>query len=299
MRGAMTRSIKGVFAVLAAAAIVFAASCTTLPQINPDLAQPSKPVVLDGPGRPLSAEQSKAILAKLEQGGKSTGIFERHLALEEQITGSPLTAGLAVLLLWWLGDRFTFRLFPDPLRFLGRWRRMSQLRTTLGVNPHDRRARFELAERLLEGGRPRQAAEVLRPNIEAGDEDAHTAFVMGAALGRTGAHEQAERALALAREEDPRYRAGEIDLELGRQRVARGDWAAAREAHERLLVERPGSVEGRYLLGRALSGMGDEPAARKVRELVRAGAESPGRQGGPGLYPPGDHRPERGHCGGL
>jgi tetratricopeptide (TPR) repeat protein len=182
------------------------------------------------------------------------------------ITGSPLTAGLVVLLVWWLGDRFTFRLFPDPLRFLGRWRRMAQLRATLGLNPHDRRARFELAERLLEGGRPRQAAEMLRPNVEAGDEDAHTAFVMGAALGRTGAHEQAERALALAREEEPRFRAGEIDLELGRQRVARGDWAAAREALGRLLVERPGSVEGRYLLGRALSGLGDEPAARKVRE---------------------------------
>jgi len=182
------------------------------------------------------------------------------------ITGSPLTAGVAVLLLWWLGDRFTFRLFPDPLRFLGRWRRMAQLRDTLGMNPHDRRARFELAERLLEGGRPRRAAEVLRPNIEAGDEDPHTAFVMGAALGRTGAYQQAERALALARQEDPRFRAGEIDLELGRQRAARGDWAGAREALERLLVERPGSVEGRYLLARALSGLGDEPAARKVRD---------------------------------
>ena len=182
------------------------------------------------------------------------------------ITGSPLTAGLLVLLLWWLGDRFTFRLFPDPLRFLGRWRRMSQLRTTLGVNPHDRRARFELAERLLESGRPRQAAAVLRPNIEAGDEDAHTAFVMGAALGRIGSHEQAERVLALARQEDPRFRAGEIDLELGRQRTARGDWAGAREALERLLVERPGSVEARYLLARALSGLGDAARARSVRE---------------------------------
>jgi thioredoxin-like negative regulator of GroEL len=182
------------------------------------------------------------------------------------ITGSPLTAGLVVLLLWWMGDRFTFRLFPDPFRFVGRWRRMSQLRATLGVNPHDRRARFELAERLLETGRPRQAADTLLPNVEAGDEDVHTAFVMGAALGRSGAFDQAERALAVARQEDPRFRAGEIDLELGRQRVARRDFAGAREALERSLVERPGSVEIRYLLARALSGLGDEAAARKVRE---------------------------------
>lgn len=182
------------------------------------------------------------------------------------ITGSPLTAGIVLLVFWWLGDRFTFGVLPDPFRFAGRWRRMAQLRRTLGVNPHDRRARFELAERLLEGGRPARAAEVLRPNVEAGDEDARTAFVMGAALGRTGAYEQAERALELARQEDPRFRSGEIDLELGRQRVARGDFAGAREALERLLVERPGSVEGRYLLGRALSGLGDGARARAVRE---------------------------------
>jgi tetratricopeptide (TPR) repeat protein len=181
-------------------------------------------------------------------------------------TGSPITAGVLVLALWWAGDRFTFRVLPDPFRFLGRWRRMGQLRRTLAVNPHDRRARYELAERLLDSGRAREAAEVLRPNVEAGDEDAHTAFVMGAALGRTGAFDQAERALELARQQDPRFRAGEIDLELGRQRLARGDAAAAREALTHLLGERPGSVEGRYLLARACAALGDAAAARAARE---------------------------------
>lgn len=182
------------------------------------------------------------------------------------VTGSPLTAAVVLLLVWWLGDRFTFRVLPDPLRVLGRWRRTAQLRATLQVNPHDRRARFELAERLLESGRPAEAAAALRPNIEAGDEDARTAFVMGAALGRSGAPEQAERALELARREDPRFRAGEIDLELGRQRLARGELAGAQEALERLLVERPGSVEGRWLLARALAGLGKAEEARRVRE---------------------------------
>jgi Flp pilus assembly protein TadD len=184
------------------------------------------------------------------------------------VTGSPITAGVILLVFWWAGDRFTFRVLPDPFRFLGRWRRMGQLRRTIEVNPHDRRARYELAERLLETGRPREAAEMLRPNVEAGDEDTRTAYVMGAALGRTGAYEQAERALALAREEDPRFRAGEIDLELARQRLSRGDAAAAREALDRLLVERPGSVEGRYLLARALERLGDAAGARAARETA-------------------------------
>ncbi len=182
------------------------------------------------------------------------------------VTGSPVTAALVLLVLWWAGDRFTFRLLPNPFRFLGRWRRTAQLRRILAVNPHDRRARFELSERLLDTGRPRQAAEMLRPNVEAGDEDARTAFVMGAALGRTGAFEQAERALELARQDDPRFRTGEIDLELGRQRLARGDHAGARQALLRLLEQRPGSVEGRYLLARALDALGDTAGARAARD---------------------------------
>jgi len=181
------------------------------------------------------------------------------------VTGSPVGAAVLLLVLW-AGDRFTFRVLPDPLRFLGRWRRMAQLRRTLDVNPHDRRARYELAERLLDAGHPRQAADTLRPNVEAGDEDARTAYVMGAALGRTGAFEQAERALELARQEDPRFRAGEIDLELGRQRLDRGDHAGARDALGRLLEQRPGSVEGRYLLARALDRLGEAAAARDARE---------------------------------
>jgi tetratricopeptide (TPR) repeat protein len=182
------------------------------------------------------------------------------------VSSNPLLAGVVLLALWWTSDRFTYRVLPDPFRWMKRWSRAAQLRRTLAVNPHDRRARFELAERLLESGRPQKAAETLRPNVEAGDEDAHTAFVMGAALGRSGSWEPAEKALALARQEDPRFRAGEIDLELGRQRLARGDWAGAREALERLLHERPGSVEGRCLLARALAGQGDSAGAATARD---------------------------------
>ena len=184
------------------------------------------------------------------------------------VTGSPITALLILAALSLLGDRLTFRVLPDPLRALARWRRRGQLRATLRVNPHDRRARFELAELLLEARRPREAAEVLRPNVLAGDEDVRTAFAMGAALGRSGAWEPAEKALEVARAQDPRFRLGEIDLELGRQRLARGDFAGAREALQRVVAERPGTVEGRYHLARALSGLGEEAAAREVRRDV-------------------------------
>lgn len=182
------------------------------------------------------------------------------------LTGSPLAAVGVLLVLWWLGDRATFKLLPDPVRPLARLRRRGALQATLRVNPHDRRARFELAELLLEARRPARAVEVLRPNVEAGDEDVRTAFVMGAALGRSGHPEAAERALEVARAAEPRFRAGEIDLELGRQRLARGDLAGAAEALERLLAERPGTVEGRLWLARARERAGDRAAGRRLRD---------------------------------
>ncbi len=74
--------------------------CASLPTIVPDLARrPVSAVQLQGAGGPLTAAQSKAVLDRLKSRGTPTDIFERHLALEEEIVGSPLTTGNQVLLL--------------------------------------------------------------------------------------------------------------------------------------------------------------------------------------------------------
>ncbi len=182
------------------------------------------------------------------------------------ILGNPLLALVVVLALWWLGDRATFRVLPDPLRRFGRSGRISALRRTLQANPHDRRARLELANLLLDARRPREAATVLAPNVEAGDDDVHTSFAMGSALARSGAPDRAEPFLAAARARDPSFRMGEIDREVGRMRVRRGDAAGALEPLRRLVAERPGTVEGRYWLARALDGQGDGAGAARARE---------------------------------
>ena len=182
------------------------------------------------------------------------------------LTGSPITAIVILLALWWLGDRATFRVLPDPLRGLGRRSRIASLRTTLAANPHDRRARLELANMLLDVRRPKEGAEVLLPNVEAGDDDVHTSFAMGAALARSGAWDGAERFLEAARARDPSFRMGEIDLELGRMRVRKGDAAGAVEPLRRLVAERPGTVEGRFWLARALALRGDAQGAAGARD---------------------------------
>ncbi|MFO0582302.1 MAG: hypothetical protein U0229_08525 [Anaeromyxobacter sp.] len=182
------------------------------------------------------------------------------------ITGSPVTAALVLLAVWFFGDRVTFRLLPDPLRWWRRGARRGELERTLSANPSDRRARFELAQLLLDARRPAPALEVLRPNLEAGDEDVHTAFLYGVLLDRTGQHAEAERVLGLARSLEPGYRLGEIDLELGRARLGKGDLAGARDALVALVSARPGTVQGRYLLAKALDGLGDPAGAARARE---------------------------------
>ncbi len=80
--------------------VLLLSACSTLPKIVPDLDRHSRPPVkLEGARGPLTAAQSKAILHRLHSGGTETDIFERHLALEEAIVGSPLTTGNQVLLL--------------------------------------------------------------------------------------------------------------------------------------------------------------------------------------------------------
>lgn len=180
------------------------------------------------------------------------------------LTGNPLVALLLALAVLWTADRVTLGLLPEPVRAFLRWRRVGKLRAALGVNPNDRRARLELADLLLRR-RPAEAAELVLRNVEAGDEDVHTSFLLGAALARCGAHERAERAFAFVRDLEPGFRLGEIDLELGRMRLARGDPAGAREALARLVEARPGTVEGRWLLARALAALGDVAGAERVR----------------------------------
>jgi cardiolipin synthase A/B len=78
-------------------------ACSSLPHLVPDLArQPvlsAKSVPLVGAKGPLSAAQTETVLQGLQQNVAPTDIFERHLAREQAIVGSPLTVGNQALLL--------------------------------------------------------------------------------------------------------------------------------------------------------------------------------------------------------
>lgn len=88
-----------VMALLGAALTV--SGCGSLPRINPDMAlQTPDDVALAGARGPLSNQQSQTILDKLERGGGGSDILERHLALQQALTGTtPLTVGNKVHIL--------------------------------------------------------------------------------------------------------------------------------------------------------------------------------------------------------
>jgi len=74
-------------------------ACSTLPRVAPESAPATAPVQVEGARGPLPAARSREILAGLERGADDTGIFDRHLAQEQAVTGSPLVNGNRVRLL--------------------------------------------------------------------------------------------------------------------------------------------------------------------------------------------------------
>ncbi len=75
-------------------------ACSSIPKLVPDMSMQSpRSVQIEGKHGALSAQQSKAILTKLGKYSDDTNIFDRHLALEEQIVDGPLVAGNQVNLL--------------------------------------------------------------------------------------------------------------------------------------------------------------------------------------------------------
>ncbi len=75
------------------------AGCSTLPHVTTESVPASVPAQVEGAHGPLPAARSREILAGLERGADETGIFDRHLAVEQAVTGTPLVSGNRVRLL--------------------------------------------------------------------------------------------------------------------------------------------------------------------------------------------------------
>ncbi len=186
------------------------------------------------------------------------------------LTGSPIGSAVFLLVFWFTVDRFTLGLLPDPLRWVMRWRRAQALTRTLMGNPHDGRARLELAGLLVDRRQYARALELLKPNLEKGDDDPQTLFTMAQACLGAGFVAQGEALLDGVDAGAPGFRVHEVELVRGRFRLARKDFAGARASLERFVHERKGTIEGRVLLARALEGQGDDGAGALMKDTAWA-----------------------------
>ena len=84
---------------LAALCLLPLAGCSSLPRIVPDMAPSRVPTQVESAQGPISPARGRAILEGLERGANDTNIFDRHLALEQSVSGSPLLIGNRVRLL--------------------------------------------------------------------------------------------------------------------------------------------------------------------------------------------------------
>lgn len=184
------------------------------------------------------------------------------------LTGSPIGSALFLIVFWLVVDRFTLGLFPDPVRWVMRRRRAAQLERLLLTNPHDGRARLELAGLYVDRRKYARAVELLKPNVEKGDHDPQTLFTLGVGCLGAGFVEQGEKLLDSVDEAQPGFRVSEVELVRGRFRLSRKDFGGARKALEALVAARKGTIEGRVLLSQALLGLGDDGAAALMRDAA-------------------------------
>ena len=86
---------------LAALSIVtlLLSACGSLPRIVPDMARAAPAARIENARGPLSAARSKQVIEGLRSAGKDTEVLDRHLALEQAISDSPLLTGNKVTLL--------------------------------------------------------------------------------------------------------------------------------------------------------------------------------------------------------
>jgi len=74
--------------------------CRSIPIMVPDMARkPTPSVQINGAYGPLTLKQSQEILSRLKINAPATSIFDRHLAVETAIVGTPMAAGNRIELL--------------------------------------------------------------------------------------------------------------------------------------------------------------------------------------------------------
>ena len=92
------RMHRGIFPLLVA--ILLLAGCASVPDLDREMLRAERaPVRMEGAHGPLSHAQAQKILDDLRKRSPDTDILGRHVAIEQSLTGTPLSVGNKVTLL--------------------------------------------------------------------------------------------------------------------------------------------------------------------------------------------------------
>jgi tetratricopeptide (TPR) repeat protein len=185
------------------------------------------------------------------------------------LTGNPLLAVLILVALavpsWLAGSRYALRL----TRKIRAWGEAGRLRRTLGLNPHDAKARVDLAGILLRQGKYREARAEVELVFSRVEDLPDANYCLGLCLLKAGEPERGRALVERALQLNPKFGYGEPYLRLGDFRAEQAEWEPAADRYRQAVEIYSSCVEGWYKLGQALAKLGRvEEARRALREAV-------------------------------
>ncbi|GAA4713816.1 tetratricopeptide repeat protein [Brevibacillus fulvus] len=164
------------------------------------------------------------------------------------LTGNPFLAIILLLVILYLVDLRYVRLLPNWFRPIQLNNRLSKLKQSLKVNPHDTSAKLETARIYMEKKQYDQALTYLEGIKETLHDSAEFLADYGISLLKTGRIAEGEEQIRLALARNPRVKYGEPFLHLS-QAFAHRDTAKALSYLESLKQLHSSSVELFYRMG--------------------------------------------------
>ena len=185
-----------------------------------------------------------------------------------RLLGNPILAILVLLAVVYLADRRFVGIFPSITRPFVVNKRMSLLKNTLRLNPHDTSSKVELARLLLEKKRYGEALPLLQDASNVMSDSAEVRYEFGYCHLKLEDLDTGESLILKALEINPRTHYGTPYLRLGEAFASTQPDKAIRYLEEFQSIH-SSSVEGYYRLGLLYTALGKTEAAKQShREAV-------------------------------
>ncbi|HET6514711.1 MAG TPA: tetratricopeptide repeat protein [Thermodesulfovibrionales bacterium] len=192
------------------------------------------------------------------------------------LTGSPITALLVLLLVFFAVDRAYLGLVPDPLKTLKTSARIRELKQAVSINPHDGRSLKELGICMIDRGDYQNALRYFAMAETKMSDDPEFNYYHGIAAARTGNIDKGRVLFEEAVNASPTLKYGEPYLMMAEVYIDNGDYTSAVRLLEKFEKIHSSSSRGFYRMGLVKLKLGAKDEGREYLEkAIRVFKESP------------------------